>query len=667
VGENLPAVKLKGIEGDVVIINVRKMRRGSRLQPPERPLLGREVEQHRLAGALAALQKGRGDAWLVSGETGIGKTSLVADLAAGARRQGVTVLAGRCQPHSKYMPLFPWLDVLAAWLDLDETPDCHQQRAQLAAKLSALGMSASQAALADLLALSPVESPPAAKSPKPKPDPAEQAAPSMFTRLTRQVADEPVAPVAAGGLSALLQQRLAEQDCGGDNESSVWQTLAERVSGPRIIGQVLTRLAGCEPLLLIIEDIHWLDAESAALLTDLLAEIDNVPLLLVLTGRTGWEHERISPLVLPPLANKAIAEIAARTLAGSWLDDTLAVWIYDRAAGNPLYAQTLCRGLQQDDAVLLDRDTGEIRWTRMVPALPVSLHELLLARLEALPLLEQDVLRRAAVIGTVFDYEGLFYLCRLQACATEVAAALENTVQCSLINQMGDTTYRFTHALMQETIYETLSFAQRRQWHTQLADCLLLWQPAGAMEIVTYHYLRGEDAVKAAQFGCRAGDKARQRDVWVGALEYYQQVLALADAPALWKKYAAESRADVLALQGDYRAATAAYTEAVKAGCAGAMGKKLLFSGDVAPLLEAEFEPAIRPWAAGARAWLLAQAGQIQAARQIVGEALSVVAHEDVAQPALAGLAQKLAGQQQTVGDYREWLDLFVAGMLRET
>ena len=128
VGESLPPVTLKGITGPVVIVNVREMRRGTRLQPLERPLLGREAEQARLATALdellasspSPLQKVKGSAWLVSGETGLGKTALMSHLADLARQRGLTVLVGRCQPHGKHFPLFPWLDLLTSWLGFDE-------------------------------------------------------------------------------------------------------------------------------------------------------------------------------------------------------------------------------------------------------------------------------------------------------------------------------------------------------------------------------------------------------------------------------------------------------------------------------------------------------------------------------------------------------------------
>ncbi|MBN1220769.1 MAG: AAA family ATPase [Anaerolineae bacterium] len=576
VGEQLPAVTLKGIDGPVVIINVREMRRGARLPPPERPLLGRHLELARLSEALDRLQTvmpGRGSLWMITGQTGIGKTALVSQLATTARQRGLTVLVGCCQPHGKHIPLFPWLDVLAGWLNLDERANPGQQRARLSNELVALDMSDTEHALADLLALPAVES-------SQKADARPATGTSLFAALDHRVQHEQTPMPQTGGLGTLLQNRLANSK--GDaplGEHSVWQRLEERVSGPRIILKLLAKLAERESSVLILEDAHWLDSESLALCRKLLAQVGQLPLMVVLTGREAMvDAEPAALLSLDPLPDAALAEVAARVLGGSSLDDALAGWLCHQAGGNPLYAETLGRALQQADAVLLDRDTGEVRWTGLAPALPVSLHELLLARLEELPLAQQDVLKRAAVIGGSFEYDTLVNLVQPQLGEVEVSAALTEAVEVSFLVRLDDTTYRFSHSLMQETIYETLSHAQRQHWHTQIGDWLARREPEASLELIAYHYLRGDDATKAARFGCLAGDRAWARGVYVGALAYYEQVLAVSGAPVEMLMAAAESRADMLALQEDYPAAVAAYTRAIKLGSATALNKQTVLA-----------------------------------------------------------------------------------------
>jgi predicted ATPase len=84
------------------------------------------------------------------------------------------------------------------------------------------------------------------------------------------------------------------------------------------------------------------------------------------------------------------------------MDPTLGQWITQHADGNPLYVQELCQALEQSQSILLDRGTGEVRWTGQQPDLPLSLHALLLSRLDELALPNQEVIKRAAVIGDFF-------------------------------------------------------------------------------------------------------------------------------------------------------------------------------------------------------------------------------------------------------------------------
>ncbi len=672
VGEALPPVNLKGIDGPVVIVNVREMRRGTRLQPLERPLLDRQTEVAQLTAALdrllPAAQKrgGSGSAWLVSGETGLGKTSLMSHLAELARQRGLTVLVGRCQPHGKHIPLFSWIDLLTGWLDFGEHNDPGLQRVRLVEELASLGLSTTEKVLANLLALpaidaikngdggSGVSAPPAATAPTP-----------LLALLNVKTQDKPPAPRSAQPtLQGLLQTRLAEPH---RPEKTLWTRLEERVSGPHALIEWLKKLVEREPVVVILEDIDWLDPDSTNLLNNLLGQLAGLPLLLVLTRReatTAYRH--VSDLPLTPLSDGVLVEVAQRALGARALDETLAQWICRRAGGNPLYAEELCQALQQAEAVWLDRESGEARWIGLEPALPLSLHGLLLARLDELPLTHQDVLKRAAVLGPTFEYAGLVKLCQPQLSELEVAAALDERSQTSFLSAVQTTTYQFNHPLLQEAIYNTLAYSQRQSWHTQIGDWLVESRPEAEqnLELMAYHYFQGADVAKAARFGRRAGDKARERGAYAGAAEYYAKVLALANAPLEERSRAAEGQADILALQGDYQAARSAYSQASQLGSAEARGKQVILAGEIETLARTEFSPALRPWADGAQAWLLAQHGQPQAATKLVQSALAGA--EESARPALETLERMLAAPAG-LGQYEEWLGLFAQAVLSQS
>jgi predicted ATPase len=353
----------------------------------------------------------------------------------------------------------------------------------------------------------------------------------------------------------LLQNRLAKPVHTG---KTLWTRLEERVSGPHAIFEWLKKLGKREPLVVILEDIDWIDPDSASLLNQISEQLNSLPLLLAVTRRESASNfNGVSTLPLTKLPDKILIEVAQRALGARSLDKTLAQWICLRAGGNPLYARELCQALEQAEAVLLDRESGEARWMGLEPALPLSLHGLLLARLDELPLTYQDILKRAAVMGMSFEEAGLVRLCRPQIGEVEVAAALDELERISFLTAAAPASYQFYHPLMQEAIYATLAYTQRQHWHTRIGDWLVESQtePEYGPELIAYHYLHGAEMAKAARYGRLAGDRARERGAYAGAIEYYVKVLTLTNTPLDERIRAAEGRADVLALQGDYRAA----------------------------------------------------------------------------------------------------------------
>jgi predicted ATPase len=456
---------------------------------------------------------------------------------------------------------------LTGWLDVDEQGAPRQQRTRLRAELERLEMSTSEQALADLLGLPQLN---LAENVTPASGPPNEQ--TLLLSLAQKLK-----PTSSPKLNQRLQGRLDQAESAGTAEQSVWQQLRERVSGPAVVCKLLHKLAARQRLVIILEELHWTDDDSLALLNELLAL--NLPALLVATSRDATGPERLTPLALAPLPETAIVQVAQRALGATTLDPALAEWICRRAGGNPLFAEELCHELLHSDAVHLDRSSGQVHWTRLAPALPLSLHQLLLARLDGLSLAQQAVLHRAAMFGLSFAYDGVVQLCHNRLGAAEVQSALADAVRASLLSTSQGTIYRFEHPLIQETIYSTLAFSQRQEWHTQIGDWLVAQHPAAEtlpLELVAYHYLNGADRRKAARFGCLAGDRAKANGAYLGALEYYQQVLALTDAPQEELVRAAAGQADVLALQEDYETAQSAYSRTVELGRDTAKSKKFI-------------------------------------------------------------------------------------------
>jgi class 3 adenylate cyclase/tetratricopeptide (TPR) repeat protein len=629
VGEELPAVTLKGIDRPVAIINVHQIRRGTRLPPLERPILERENEQTQFTEALQALQTSQqSSAWMICGETGIGKTTLMSKLAETVNSQEVTLLAGYCQPHTKYAPLSCWLDMVVGWLDFQPDDDLVEQSQHLSSKLATVGLSALENDLAEFLSL-------------PENEFIEESG-TFRAKESRTT----------GANSSLPEDEFIEQE--------------PSLIGPNLIIELVRRLAQRQPLLIILEDVHWIDNESLRLLELLLDNIDELSLMLVITGHKpiSDENEKIKLLSLSVLSKSAIIEVAQRALGADSLDDNLTDWLHKQAGGNSLYAKELCYALYRSDAIIVDKSVGEARWTGSIPSLPLTLHELLLSRLDKLPLAQQEVMKRCAALGGEFDDRTILKLSQPQLEKTEVENALNQAIQAEFLTAVGRSMYRFTHPLMQEAIYNTLSFSQRHAWHDKIGNWLSSdkEQEEKNLEQIVYHYMRSTNVKQAALYGIMAGDKAREREAYTGALDYYQQVYGLTDAPIRQRMLAVENQADVLALQGAYQKAVMFYPQATKLGSKTAASKQAIFTGDITMLTDTKFTPQLQPWADGARVCLLAQDGQTEVALELARTALEQA--EGATHTALTVLVQNLENNR-LLDSYDVWLQKFVTAVLQ--
>ncbi|MEM7032103.1 MAG: adenylate/guanylate cyclase domain-containing protein [Chloroflexota bacterium] len=502
IADHLPAVMLKGIDHPVEIVNVSGFRFGCEIPEPEWAVVGHEFEQEWVRQDVQKLQKGQGSAWMLSGETGLGKTTFVATMIHWAEAKDYQVLIGRCQPHGKGMNFFPWLDSLAG--------------------LSKLGMDA-KTRLSDNDA---------------------QTSNGDWKDLPAKISQQ---------ITQLLMAPLLQ-------DPSPTQTIENQTT---LIVETLTNLAQEKPMIIVLEDSHWLDPASRQVLDKLIERTKSLPVMLVVTGIRPIPGLNLLPL--QPLSYSAIARISSRVFGAETLEPKLETWICQQAGGNPLYAEALCQALQASDGVVLDNKTGVVRWTGLEPAMPITLHEILLARFDALPFVQQEALKRGAVMGTSFIVEGVCELTDEEFSPDEIYSALQAATQAGLLTaDLGDR-YTFNHILMKEAIYATLSFSQRKLWHGKLSAWLLRQNDIEqdyVLELIAYHYLRSADGEKGAQFGRQAGDRAQERGAYVKALDYYQQVFDLPDAPRVERIKAARGWANVLSLQGRADAAKLAHERA---------------------------------------------------------------------------------------------------------
>jgi DNA-binding CsgD family transcriptional regulator/tetratricopeptide (TPR) repeat protein len=433
------------------------------------PLVGRAEELAHLLTHVDRAVEGRGSAVLLAGDAGVGKTRLLDELAAGAAERGVRVLVGHCVDLGDLgLPYLPFVDLLRPVAAEGGTTPAARHPALtglLAGRFDAVGVEAPTGDAADLANTA------AHRTLRPPPD---------------------------------------------DGRLQLFESVAA----------LLTELAAAEPLLVVLEDVHWADRSSRDLLRYLLARLADEPVVIVASYRADDLHRRhpLRPLLaelvrlpgverveLEPLPAAAVAELV-RGLAASaggvperTLDDVVA-----RAEGNAFYAEELlAAGLQ-----------GE--------SLPLALTDVLLTRVEALSPPAQQVLRVAAVAGRQVRHELVAAVSGLAA--DQLEPALAEAVHRHLLVVSDDGRYRFRHALLREAVLADLLPGERVRLHGAVAAYLAADPAAGTAAERALHARESNDLAGAFSASLEAAEQARRLGAPFEQLQHLEAALALWDA-----------------------------------------------------------------------------------------------------------------------------------------
>ena len=314
------------------------------------------------------------------------------------------------------------------------------------------------------------------------------------------------------------------------------------------------------PILLVIEDFHWIDSASAGALGELLQVIERVPLMLVLAFRPerrslAWEfrvtaereypHQyrevRLEPLLVPDTEH-----LAGLLLENIGLSSALKEGVAQRAEGNPLFVEEIVQSLRQHG----DSPTALIR-------LPDTLQGVLQARLDDLPPGTKRVLQTASVIGRTFALKLLSAVSGMNGDLTSHLSVLQRTEFLHEQLRQPERRFAFKHVLLQEAAYQTLLREERRELHRRIAEALER-EPHGGTDlpVLVYHFVNGEYWEKAFTCAVRAADASRSLSALEAALEQYAVALGIArDHPGDVRDqtlvlHAQEARGDVLSFLG---------------------------------------------------------------------------------------------------------------------
>jgi class 3 adenylate cyclase/predicted ATPase len=441
--------------------------------------VGRDAELAEIRRAAELARRGRGQVVAVVGEPGVGKSRLFHEFLTSHHSHGWLALEAGSASYARATPFLPLTDLLRAYFRIEARDDVRTVRSRVTGTLLTLdeGLEDSIAPVLWLLEALPEDDPLLAIDP------------------------------------AARRQRTLEA-----------------------VKRVLLRESRVQPLLLVFEDLHWIDAETQAVLDSLVESLPTAAVLLAVNYRPEYRHgwggrTYYRQLLVDPLPPESADDLLASLLGADPSVELLKPLLIERTEGNPLFLEESVRGLA--DAGALTGARGAYRLVKPLASIgvPPSVQAILAARIDRLPPEDKRLLQAASVVGKDVPFALLEAIAGLPE--RDLRDALGRLGAAELLYEarpFPELEYTFKHALTHEVAYASVLRERRRALHAAIVEALerrhadRLGEHA---EVLAHHALRGGLRPKAARHLRQAGTRALARAAHRDAVAYFEQALGL--------------------------------------------------------------------------------------------------------------------------------------------
>ena len=467
---------------------------------------GRDPELEQLLRTWAQAQQGYGQVVSVVGEAGLGKSRLVYEFKQRLAQEAAHYVEGTCFTYGDSISYLPFLEIVRTCCGLVEGDTEAAAKRQIEGHLATRGLESTA------------------------------VAPYLHNLLSFTVEDEVFLKLTAD----LIRQR----------------TVAALTA-------LVVSEAYCRPLVLLLEDVHWIDKATEEVVEAIVEAMAALPLLLVLVYRPEYLHAwagrayhaqiTLSSLVrtggvamvravlakpyasrvpLEPLAPAQRTAMAQALLGTTAIPPEVEQLIVSKTDGNPLFIEELTRSLLEIGALVQTPEGYVLAQPVETLDVPTTVQGVLLARIDRLHEDLKEVLHVAAVIGRMFSYPLLAHVIKRSAVLEQLLlelAELEFIYPTSLASQRE---YSFKHVLTQEAVYGTLLRPQREVYHEWVGEAVEILYPERLeeyYEMLAYHYVRSGNKDKAVEYLDLANQKAAKANAMAEAYAYFTEAMQLLD------------------------------------------------------------------------------------------------------------------------------------------
>jgi len=452
--------------------------------------IGRKNSMATIRHAWNKALPGSGQVAGVVGEAGIGKSRLMLEFRNTLPPEEFTFLEGRCLHYGGSMAYLPFLDILRLYFGIDEGERENAISKKIEDKLTEL--------------------------------------------------DEELLPITLSAFQDLLSLKI---------EDETWRKLEPKEKRNRTfeaIRNLLISVSQKKPLVVAIEDLHWMDKTSEEFLNYFIDWLTHSPILLILLYRPEYNHQwgsksYYTKIGLSQLASLSSAELIRAILYDCKIEPELETLIMDRSAGNPLYIEELTFSLLENGSIQREQNQCFLAVEPKDIQIPDTIQGIIAARMDRLEDNLKHTIQVASVIGRDFAFRILQTITGMRE---ELKSYLLNLQGLEFIYEKSffpELEYIFKHALTQEVAYNSLLYKRKKEIHGKIGEAieqLYTERLEEFYEMLAYHFVQAEDWEKAFLYMSKSGAKARQAFANHEAIGFYTKGIDVSGriTPALQEK-----------------------------------------------------------------------------------------------------------------------------------